>query len=179
MRVLVPIADGVEDIETVTIIDVLRRAGITVDVASIHDRLEVTAARGCRLIADGLLAEQPRDYALIALPGGLEGARHFGACAALIERLHQQRSAGRPYAAICASPALALAPHGLLDGVQATAYPSFQDRLPQASSAPVVHDGLCITSQGPGTALAFALTLVERLCGPDQRQELAAQLLVA
>ncbi len=177
MRVLVPIADGVEEIEAVTIIDVLRRAGIDVDVASIHERLEVTASRGCLLKADHLLTDCPADYDLIALAGGLGGAENLAGCTPLIERLRRQRAAGRRYAAICAAPALVLAPHGLLDDLHATAYPSFQDHLPRPCTDTVVEDGQCITSQGPGTAMRFALALVECLTDRTRRDQVAAALL--
>ncbi len=177
MRVLVPVADGVEDIETVTLIDVLRRAELQVDVASLGSQRTITAARGCRLEADQSLAACTGDYALIALPGGVAGAQNFAACEPLIARLRAQRAGQGWYAAICASPALVLAAHGLLVGVRATCYPSFREQLGDYVDEAVVVAGRCITSQGPGTALPFALTLVEVLCGAARRAELSSQML--
>src|SRR5689334_6465710 len=158
MRALVPIANGVEDIETVTIIDVLRRAQVEVTVASIERETTVTCARGCVLTADTTLNEVKKDtFELIAVPGGSAGAAALGKNRALIEMLKANRANRRWYAAICAAPALVFAPHDLLEGKRATCYPNFKDQLPRWVDQPVVVDGHCITSQGPGTALAFAL----------------------
>jgi 4-methyl-5(b-hydroxyethyl)-thiazole monophosphate biosynthesis len=110
------------------------------------------------------------------VPGGSAGAAALGKNRALIEMLKQQRSLRRWYAAICAAPALVLAPHDLLEGKRATCYPSFKDQLPRYIEAPVVVDGHCVTSQGPGTALAFALKLVELLQGEDKSRKLAEQM---
>lgn len=179
MRALIPIADGSEDIEAVTMIDVLRRAGVEVVVASVHESLQITAARGTRIQTDRLLTQcLEEDFDLIALPGGMPGATHLSDSEGLIRRLHQQRDQGRWIAAICAAPGVVLAEHGLLEGLTATAHPGFQDRLPDRSRVqePVVVDGHCITSQGPGTALPFALTLVEKLGGKRLRDEVAAPM---
>jgi 4-methyl-5(b-hydroxyethyl)-thiazole monophosphate biosynthesis len=179
--VLVPIADGSEEIEAVTLIDVLRRAGAEVTVASCaaESRLEITASRGLHIVAD-LAIEQCRgqDFDLIVLPGGLVGAENLRDCAVLVEMLKQQKSAGHYYGAICAAPQLVLAHHGLLDDRQATGHPAFQD-LPQAQpDERVVVDRNCITSQAPGTALVFALALVELLYGPEKRWQVAAPMVV-
>lgn len=178
---LIPIADGSEDIEAVTLIDVLRRAEVNVTVASVHEYQTITAARQTLITADKLLSAcEDEDYDLVALPGGMPGAQHLADSEALIRRLRTQRDSERWYAAICAAPAVALAPHGLLDGVRATAHPGFQAKLPDQSRCGdrVVEDGCCITSQGPGTALEFALTLVEKLCGKDVRHQVAAPMVL-
>ncbi len=178
--VLIPVANGVEDIETVTQIDVLRRAKAQVTVASIEPIREIVAARGTRIVADQLFndcADQP--YDLISLPGGLPGAERLRDFEPLIARLRQQREAGRYYGAICASPAYVLQTHGLLEGCEATCFPAFLDQLDKPSSKAVVISGHCVTSQGPGTALAYSLTLVELLFGVELRQRLAADMLVA
>ncbi len=178
---LVPIANGSEDIESVTIIDVLRRAGAAVTVASVHNELTVTAARQTRITADSLLGEcGDQSYDLIALPGGMPGAQHLADSAELTGMLRAQRDAGRWYAAICAAPAVALEPNGLLAERAATAHPGFQSRLSNQSRVAerVVVDGNCITSQGPGSALEFALTLVEALCGRDKRDEVAGPMVL-
>ena len=180
--VLVPIADGSEEIEAVTLIDVLRRAGAEVTVASCaaDGRLEITASRGLHIVAD-LAIDQCRvqEFDLIVLPGGLRGAENLRDCAALVEMLKQQKSAGRCYGAICAAPQLVLAHHGLLDDRQATGHPAFQNQLPNARPEErVVVDGNCITSQAPGTALVFALALVELLYGSEKRWQVAAPMVV-
>lgn len=168
-RALVPIADGSEEIEAVCIIDTLRRAEVEVTVASVMGRKEIVASRETRIVADALIeACVEDDYDLIALPGGMPGAEHLRDSAALVSLVQAQREAGRLYAAICASPAVAFLPHGLLEGKRATCFPSFLGCLTEAedvavSEARVVVDGNLVTSRGPGTAIEFALTLVERL----------------
>ena len=178
MRVLVPVANGVEDIETVTIIDVLRRAQTEVTVASIERDTTVTCARGTKLVADTTLNEVKKDtFELIAVPGGSAGAAALGKNRALIEMIKQNRANRRWYAAICAAPALVLAPHDLLEGKRATCYPNFKDQLPRYIDAPVVVDGHLVTSQGPGTALAFALKLVELTLGEDKSRKIAESMI--
>ncbi len=178
-KVLVPIADGVEEIEAVCIIDVLRRAGAEVTVAAV-DNLEVTAARGVRLVADCRLADCAAErFDLIALPGGLPGAEHLRDCAVLTGLLRDQAQQNRLYAAICAAPAVVLQHHGLLAGRRATCHPALADRLDPTADpgARVVVDGNCVTSQGPGTALEFALELVARLFGPERAETVAGPML--
>lgn len=173
---LVPIAEGIEELEAVTIIDVLRRAGTEVTVASVTASQQVTASRNVNLVADCLIGDCTNiTYDLIALPGGLPGAEYLRDCEPLIKMLKTQKDAGRLYAAVCASPAVALATHGLLDGKQATCYPSCTDQLPDASKASqrVVADGNCITSQGPGTAMEFAIELVRQLFGDATARQVA------
>ncbi len=181
-KVLIPIADGIEELEAVTIIDVLRRAGADVTVASVGQR-QITASRAVKLVADKLICEcVDQVYDLIVLPGGLPGAEHLRDCSELTKMLKDQAQAdsGRLYAAICASPACVLKAHGLLDDKKATCYPSLASQLPDSESAnqPVVVDGNCITSQGPGTALAFALKLAEILFGQEKAKEIANAMLV-
>jgi 4-methyl-5(b-hydroxyethyl)-thiazole monophosphate biosynthesis len=179
-KVLVPIANGTEEIEAVCIVDTLRRAGAEVTVASVGD-LKVTASRGVKLVADAKISDcVSQTYNCIALPGGMPGAEHLRDSPELIGMLKKQKQAGRLYAAICASPAVALQPHGLLEGLRATCYPGFRNQLDPAyaSNDRVVVDGNCVTSQGPGTAIEFALELVETLIGPDKKREIAAAMLV-
>jgi 4-methyl-5(b-hydroxyethyl)-thiazole monophosphate biosynthesis len=145
--------------------------------------LQVTASRGVKLVADTLIANcTGQTYDCIALPGGMPGAEHLRDSAELIGMLKKQKAAGRLYGAICASPAVALLPHGLLDGVKAvTCYPGMRGKLnpAQVSDERVVVDGNCVTSQGPGTAIEFALKLVELLFGPDKASEIGKAMLVA
>jgi protein deglycase len=179
-RAVITVADGVEDLECVTLIDVLRRAEIEVVVASIENRRMITCARGTRLTADAMLVDVlAQEFDLIVLPGGMPGAQRLGEHEPLAERVRQQAKAGKFYAAICAAPAMALQPFGVLRQRRMTCYPSFSDQLSGCSfvDEPVVVDGNCITSQGPGTALAFALTLVEQLRGKGTRRQVAEAML--
>lgn len=179
LTALIPVADGVEEIETVTLIDVLRRAKINVTVASIEHDLTVTCAHDSKLTADAPWKEAAKDeYQLIVLPGGAQGAAALAKNKQLIEKLKTQRSNRRWYAALCASPALVFAPNGLLDGKRATCYPSFKDQLPRYVEAPVVVDGHCVTGQGPAAAMAFALKLVELVAGEEKFRRIAAELLM-
>ncbi len=177
-KILVVIADGSEEIEAVTIIDTLRRAKTEVIVASVNDK-QITASRGVRIVADAAIAEcTGQKYDLIVLPGGMPGAEHLRDCKELIKMLGEQKQAGRYYAAICASPAVVLQHHGLLEGHKATCYPSMMDQLKNpVKNATVVVDGNCITSQGPATALEFSLKLVELLEGKAKAKEVAEDML--
>lgn len=177
---LVPVADGTEEIEAVCIIDTLRRAEITVTVASVG-ALEICASRAVRIVADTTVAQcVGQTFDLIALPGGMPGAEHLAACAPLIEMLRTQQKAQRLVGAICASPAVVLKPHGLLEGMRATCYPSFKDRLApeQFSPEPVVIEGGMVTAQGPAFAIPFALALVDQLVGPNLSRQVAQGMLV-
>jgi len=179
-HILVPIADGCEEMEAVTIIDTLRRAGGQVTVAGVDSR-EVAASRGVKLVADCLLDDcLAESYDLIVLPGGMPGAQHLHDSEALAQLLAQQVREGKLYAAICAAPAVVLQPHGFLAGRRATCHPSFQEHLGDRSYADerVVIDGNCVTSQGPGTALEFALALVRLLYGQKKAAAVAAPMIV-
>jgi protein deglycase len=180
-RALIGIADGNEDIECVTLIDVLRRAEVEVVVASVEERRMITCARGTRLTADAMLVDVlAQDFDLIVLPGGMPGAEHLAEHQPLAEKVREQAKAGKFFAAICAAPALALQQYGVLKQRRITCYPAFSDRLSGCTfvDQPVVVDGNCITSQGPGTAMEFALTLVEQLLGKAKRREVAEAMLV-
>ena len=180
-RVLVPVADGTEEIEAVCIIDVLRRAGAEVTVASV-DALQIVASRGVRLTADCLIGDcREKTFDLIALPGGIPGAEHLRDSRPLTALLQRQQGEGGWLAAICAAPAVVLQHHGLLAQNRATCHPSFAGHLDAAGQTHqrVVVDGNCITSQGPGTALEFALKLVEVLYGRQQAETVARPMLAA
>lgn len=184
-KALIPIADGSEEIEAVCIIDTLRRAKVEVTVASVMGRREIVAARQTRIVADALIEDcVDAVYDLIALPGGIPGAEHLRDCAPLIAMLRAQRDAGRLYGAICASPAVALLPHGLLSGRRATCFPSYLVHLDradgvEASEARVVVDGNLVTSRGPGTAIEFALALIAQLFDdPARATEIGQRMLV-
>lgn len=176
-KVLVPLAEGCEELEAVTIIDLLRRAGIDVVTAGLKPGL-VKASRGVQLMPDMTLdAALDGHYDMVVLPGGMPGAAHLKADARIIELLKKTAAAGHYTAAVCAAP-MVLAEAGILNGKQATSYPGFLDGLPgvTVSTASVVQDGKVLTSRGPGTAMDFALALVEALVGPDIRQQVEAAL---
>lgn len=180
MKAIVPLADGVEEMEAVTILDVLRRAGWDVTAAALK-RTEVVGAHGIRLLADALWKDiNTADYGIIVLPGGMGGVEAMLACPTLLDTLKAFVDKGKPLAAICAAP-LVLHAAGLLKGKKVTAYPSLLERLVQASRSNerVVADGLIVTSRGPGTALEFALALVERFGNPAKAAELARAMLLA
>ena len=179
-KVLVPIADGTEEIEAVCMIDVLRRAGAAVTVASTGG-LQVTASRGVKLIADKLIGDcMDETYDLVVLPGGMPGAGHLRDSKDLESILTQQKNQGRLYGAICAAPAIVLQHHGLLGQRQATCHPGFVSYLENMESVEsrVVVDGNCVTSRGPGTALEFALKLVELLYGDEKASEVAEPMVI-
>lgn len=178
-RALITLAEGIDDLQAVTLIDVLRRAKIEVVVASIEGRRMLTCARGTRLTADAMLVDllaQPFD--LIVLPGGAVGAQHLAAHQPLQQLIKDQAAAGRLFAGIAESPALALQAFGVLRQRRMTCLPSASHHLSGCNfvDQPVVVDGNCVTAQGSGAALEFALILVEQLGGKAVRFAVAAEL---
>ncbi|CAH9143290.1 unnamed protein product [Cuscuta epithymum] len=175
-QILVPIANGSEEMEALIIVDVLRRAKAQVVVASVEDTLEIVASRKVKLVADVLLEDVAQStYDLIVLPGGIGGAQAFANSEKLVNMLKTQRESNKPYGAICASPALVLEPHGLLNGKKATAFPALCNKLsdPSAIENRVIVDGYLITSRGPGTTMEFALAIVEKFFGRSKALDLA------
>ena len=169
--VLVPLAQGCEELEAITIIDLLRRAGIEVTSAGL-DTKHVVASRGVVLVPDtDLDSALKKQYDMIVLPGGLPGADHLDNDIRLRERLISMAQAGKCVAAICAAPKV-LANSGLLKDKKATCYPGVLDALGiKSETSAVIEDGNIITSRGPGTAMDFALTLIEKLLGEEKRNE--------
>lgn len=183
-RVLVPLAPGFEEIEAITIIDVLRRADVEVVAAGIDLSDEqtgrVTGSHGITVQTDAYLDDVIDEaFDIIALPGGLPGADHLQAHEGLRSRLQFQASQGGQIAAICAAPKV-LAAADLLQGRSVTSYPGFiSPEQYDYKEDPVVVDGNMTTSRGPSTALRFALQLVEQLAGVDKRRELEEKMLVS
>ena len=178
-RVLVPLAQGCEELEAITITDLLVRAGVKVTTAGLDHR-PVTASRGTRIIPDTSIdAVLNETYDMIVLPGGLPGADHLRNDHRLQELLKKHAEANCFIGAICAAPKV-LAYAGLLDGRKATAYPGTLEGLNMPSisisTSTIEIDGNIVTSRGPGTALEFALTLIELLEGPEKRQLVSQQL---
>jgi len=178
-NVLVPLAQGCEELEAVSITDLLTRAGINVVTAGLDDQ-PVTASRGLRLIPDMNLDQAlEQDYDMIILPGGLPGADHLNDDARIQKLIKQMATENKYVAAICAAPKV-LASAGLLNNRRATSFPGAIDQqaidgLDYREEAVVV-DGKIVTSRGPGTAMDFALTLIELLLGKDNRAEVEASL---
>jgi 4-methyl-5(b-hydroxyethyl)-thiazole monophosphate biosynthesis len=167
-RVIVALAEGFEEIEAVTVVDLLRRAGVDVRTASLAGA-RVSGSHGITVEADISIDEaDATDYDMIVLPGGMPGAEHLKRDARIIALLQRFADAGRYTAAICAAPGV-LAHAGLLDNRRATSFPGFlaPDSAPgiRLSDAAVVVDGKVVTSRGPGTATEFGLALIELLCG--------------
>ncbi|MFQ5487861.1 MAG: DJ-1 family glyoxalase III [Gammaproteobacteria bacterium] len=178
-KVLVPLAQGCEELEAVTVIDLLRRAAIGVVTAGL-DGEPVRASRGTVLLPDATLdAAMEADYDMVALPGGLPGADYLDQDPRIQSLLKQMAAADKYTAAICAAPK-ALAHAGLLSGRRATGYPGVLEAMDLADTTvvneAVVVDGTVITSRGPGTAMDFALTLIECLVGRSVRDDVAAAL---
>lgn len=176
-NVLIPLAQGFEELEAVSIIDVLRRGKIGVRISSIEER-EIIGAHGIKLIAESDFADEVvENYDAIVLPGGTEGAKRLYAYTPLATALMSFATEGRIIAAICASPALVLAELGLLEKTKATCYPCFKSHIKNFVDEKVVVDANIITSQGPGTAIAFALKLIELLSDKDNEQEVRGAML--
>ncbi|MBI4556109.1 MAG: DJ-1/PfpI family protein [Candidatus Hydrogenedentes bacterium] len=177
--VLVPLAQGCEEVEATTIIDVLRRANINVVTAGL-DSHPVTGSHGIKFIPDRTLeAAMKDDFDMVVLPGGLPGADNLNNDPRVHEILKKTAAAGKCTGAICAAPVV-LAKAGLLKGKSATSYPGFLDKmgLPDVTVKKdrVVRDGKVITSRSPGTAMDFALEIVEMLTDKETRQNVETAL---
>lgn len=165
-KVLVPLADGFEDIEAVSIIDVLRRGGVEVVTAAVGDGRDVRSAHGIPMRAERRLLEVlANEYDAIILPGGGEGTQNLKNCVPLLERLRHQKAEGRFVCAICAAPTV-LEVAGVLEDEDVTCYPSCMSEMKRpVQHVPVVADGRVITGQGPGAATLFALVVLAQLEG--------------
>ncbi len=174
---LVLFAQGSEELEAVSIVNILRRGGITVTLAGLTAGA-MRGARGVNILPDTTLDTVLHEsFDMIVLPGGQPGTNHLKSDTRVLELVNKMSQQGRYVAAICAAPSV-LATAGLLDGRQATCYPGSLDGFPSVhlKTAAVIEDGKVITSRGPGTAMDFALTLVERLSGSAIRHEVEAGL---
>lgn len=169
------LADGFEEIEGLTVVDILRRAGVDTQTVSIMGRKEITGSHRIALQADLIFEEVSfEDGTLFVLPGGMPGTKHLGAHEGLASLLKKAAAEGKRVAAICAAPSV-LGDLGLLEGKHAACYPGFEDRLKgaQVEFTPVVTDGNITTSRGMGTAIPFALSLVAQLTDAEKAEELA------
>jgi 4-methyl-5(b-hydroxyethyl)-thiazole monophosphate biosynthesis len=180
MRVLVPLAEGFEEMEGVILLDVLRRARIETVAAAMGESREVPASRGVTVVADTTWsAVDPSRFDLIAIPGGMGGTRRLQQDQRLLKVLQEFHKAGKPLAAVCAGP-LVLQSAGLLKGRTVTCHPGVADELTDARRLDdrVVEDGNLITSQGPGTSFAFALAIMRRLAGEAVANQVAEGLIL-
>ncbi|CAF1704551.1 hypothetical protein HID58_053826 [Brassica napus] len=180
-QILVPIAEGSDEIEAIAVVDTLRRAKANVVIASVGNSLEVVGSHKANLVADVLLDEiLEKSFDMIMLPGGLNGASRLSRCEKLVNMLKKQAEANKPYGGICASPAYVFEPHGLLKGKKATTHPVVSNRLSDQSHVDhrVVADGNLITSRAPGTAMECALAIVEKFYGREKALQLAKATLV-
>lgn len=179
--VLIPLAEGCEEIEAVTMLDILRRAKVEVISAGLKPGI-VKCSRGTQLVPDTHLDDAVHDaFDMIALPGGLPGAEHLKNDARIIDMVKRMNEAKRYIAAICAAP-MVLHAAGVLEGRRATSFPGVLDKLSGSHTyvnETVVIDGHVVTSRGPGTAMEFALTLVELLCGRKQREVVEGPLQIS
>ncbi|KAK7837260.1 protein dj-1 like protein c [Quercus suber] len=176
-RVLIPVANGSEAIEIVTIADILRRAKVDVIIASLEKSVQILASQGTKIVADKLIGDAAESiYDIIILPGGTAGVERIHKSKILKKLIKEQDSAGRIYGAVCSSPTV-LQRQGLLKGKRATAHPSVVDTLTKVvDGAKVVIDGKLITSRGLATVVDFALTIVGKLFGYGRARSVAEGL---
>ena len=178
--IFVFLADGFEEIEAITPIDVLRRAGLNVQTVSVMEEQIVAGAHGIPVVADKMFADIDLDNAeMLLLPGGLPGATNLDAHQGLSDMIMAFASEGKPLAAICAAP-LVFGNRGLLQGKKVTCYPGFESYLTGAeyTAALVETDGNFITAQGPGAAMDFAFAIVEKYCGIEKVNELKSGMMI-
>ena len=167
MNTAIFFADGFEEIEGLTVVDMFRRAGIPIQTVSISDSLTVTGSHDIKVQADCLI-----------LPGGMPGTTNLSKCEPLCDALMQFSRQGRYLAAICAAPSI-LGSLGILNGRVATCYPGFEKKLFGAyiTTDPVAKDGHVITSRGMGTAIEFASTLIGIIQDPESADKIKASIL--
>lgn len=175
------LADGFEEVEALTCVDVMRRAGMPVTTVSINEDPVVTGAHGVTVVADSVFGDNTyADAEWLVLPGGMPGAANLAAHEDLCRELEAQDGRGGKVAAICASPAIVLSPLGLLEGRDAVCYPGMEAAEGGARwrDAPVAVAGNVVTGRGPAMAAAFALALVAQSLGQSQADEVAAGMLL-
>jgi len=175
MKVVIPLADGFEEIEAMSTIDVLRRANISVTTAGIPGTI-VKGSRGTQTIADRKLSEiDMNSFDALVLVGGYPGYVNLSKSNQVLNAVKSFNAKGKTIAAICAAPSI-LAKAGILDNRKATIYPGMEKDIPRPRPGRVVQDGHIITSQGPGTAIEFALKVVEALAGSGASAKLRRDL---
>ncbi len=172
-------AEGCEEIEGLTVVDILRRAGIRIDMISISDKPEITGSHGISFKCDTVLKDTDiSSYDGLVLPGGMPGTKNLGNDDTVVSSIKEFASAGKLVAAICAAPSV-LGDNGILNGKRATSYPGFEERLTGAElkEEAVVCDGNIITSRGMGTAIPFALAITAYLIDDKTADDLANKIM--
>ena len=171
-------ADGCEEIEGLTVVDIVRRAKLEMTTISITDKKEVTSSHNVTFLTDALASEVDFDgFDAIVLPGGMPGTLNLGASETVNKVIKKFAGEGKIVAAICAAPSV-LGELGMLKGKRACCYPSFEEKLNclEVSYEPVVTDGRITTSRGMGTAVRFSLELVSVLYGKEKADEIAESI---
>ena len=171
-------ADGFEEVEGLTAVDLLRRAGIDVKMVSIMGRLQITGSHNISVNTDILIEDIKEEADMLLLPGGMPGTNYLREHEVLADLLKKQYEAGKWVAAICAAPSV-FGGLGFLKDKEATSYPGCLDGIPVGAykEDPVVVDGNVVTSRGVGTAIAFALKLIEVLISKEKAEEIAASII--
>ncbi|RWR92570.1 protein DJ-1 C [Cinnamomum micranthum f. kanehirae] len=180
-KVLVPVGLGTEEMEAVILVDVLRRAGADVLIASVEPELKIEGSAGTKLVSDTLISSCSDEiFDLVALPGGMPGSTRLRDCEILRKITSKQVEEKRLYGAICAAPAVVLQPWGLMRRKKMTCHPAFMHKLPsfRAVKSNIQVSGELTTSRGPGTAFEFALSFVEQLFGSQLAEEVGGTLLM-
>lgn len=177
-KVCVFFGTGYEEIEALTVVDILRRQGIDTEMVSVMNEKTVMGSHQIPVVMDSLLEEV--DFSkvdVLVLPGGLAGTKNLEACEALMKQVDTFAATGKTVCAICAAPSI-LGHRGILKGKRAIAYPGFEDQLEGAvvTYEPVVQDGNIITGRGMGCSISFALKIVEHLSGSDASDAMAEKI---
>ena len=178
-KIAIFFAEGYEEIEALTVVDLCRRAGIWVDMVSVTDSLQVTGAHGIPVVMDKMLAEVEFDTLdMLVLPGGMPGTRNLEQVSLLMEQVKAFAAAGKYIAAICAAPSV-FGHLGLLAGKNACCYPGFEEELTGANVMfhPCEADGNIITSRGMGCAIDFSLKIIEKLENDDTASKIGRQII--
>ena len=178
-KIAIFFAEGYEEIEALTVVDLCRRAGIWVDMVSVTDSLQVTGAHGIPVVMDKMLAEVEFDTLdMLVLPGGMPGTRNLEQVPLLMEQVKAFAAAGKYIAAICAAPSV-FGHLGLLEGKNACCYPGFEEELTGANVMfhPCEADGNIITSRGMGCAIDFSLKIIEKLENDDTASKIGRQII--
>ena len=174
-KVLVPLAEGFEEIEALAVTDVMRRAGLEVVLTGLPGSI-VKGRSGIKVISDRKIEDvNPKDFDAVVLPGGDPGYVNLGISQKILDMLVDFNDQEKLIAAICASPAI-LSKLGILDNRKATVYPGMEREIPKPRSGKVIVDGHIITSEGPGTAIDFALEIIKKLLGRDKAEEVRKEI---
>ena len=179
-KVYIFFADGFEDIEGLTVVDLMRRAGIDIQTVSIKETKEIRTSHGIDLLTDRTFGECDfSDADMLVIPGGMPGTKHLGECKPLVSLLQRQAAANKNIAAICAAPSV-LGQAGLLNGYKATCYPGFEQFL---TGATVTGDNVTVdrnitTGKGPGAAISFATAIITQIAGEEKAREVTSGMLL-